>query len=306
MSKQRVDLSEIFPVFFTYVAKSKNYVTKRGEAQFSQGGLSHDLSLVLREYGVAPQSAYSGLCPGDKRHDHSAMERGLKGYIDAFAKAKSRRGRRKAVNPKWEAALRGILSAYLGAPPETFAVDGKEYTPRTYADALGLKAENYVEIMSQKSQPMWERGLLDVPDNWERNAQYLNVPVEALMKTMDHALENGFSVALDCDVSERGFNARAGVADLTAEQKEAGPVTDEIRAKLFEEKKTTDDHLMHVVGIAEGKDGQRFYIVKNSWGKIGPYSGNIMMSREYVALKTLAIMVHKDGVPADVAKKFSL
>jgi bleomycin hydrolase len=306
MTQQRVDLSEIFPVFFTYVAKSKRYVETKGKSQFSQGGLSHDLSLVLREYGIAPQSAYTGLCPGDKRHNHAAMERGVKGFIDAFAKAKSRRGRALKPDAKWEAALQGILGAYLGMPPEKFEVDGVAHTPKSYAESLGLKAENYVEIMSQSSQPMWARGLLDVPDNWERNDQYLNVPIADLMKTIDNALAKGCSVALDCDVSERGFNARAGTATLTEEQKKAGPITDERRGQLFADKKTTDDHLMHIVGVAESKDGERFYIVKNSWGPIGPYSGNVMMSRDFVALKTLAIMVHKDGVPDEVKSKFKL
>lgn len=306
MTKQRVDLSEIYPVYFTYVAKAKRYVKKRGESQFSQGGLSHDLSLVLREYGVVPQSAYSGLCPGDKGHNHSGLEKGVKGYIDAFAKAKSRRGRASRPDAKWSAGLQGILSAYLGAPPETFEVDGESFTPKSYAEKLGLKAEDYVEIMSQASQPMWKRGLLDVADNWERNDRYLNVPVKSLMETIDHALAAGCSVALDCDVSERGFNARAGVAKLTKKQVEAGPVTDELRAELFKAEKTTDDHLMHIVGTAEDKEGKVFYIVKNSWGKIGPYSGNIMMSRDYVALKTLAVMIHKDGVPAELKKKFEL
>ncbi|MEZ6196235.1 MAG: C1 family peptidase [Planctomycetota bacterium] len=306
MTGRPSDLSEIYPVYFTWLEKSKRYVEKKGESQFTEGGLSHDITMVIRDYGLVPQEAYTGLCPGDKMHNHAEMAGVLKGMLDVVAKKKSRRGRNVAPSDKWMAATRGVLDAYLGRPPERFEVEGKEYTPKSYAASLGLDASNYVEIMSFKSQPMWSDATLDVPDNWDKVANYKNVPVEALMETIDYAVEHGFTVALDSDVSEKGFS-RAGLAVLDDEAlKKEGAITDDLRDQLFKSGDTTDDHLMHIVGIAKHKDGERYYLVKNSWGKVGPYDGNWMMARSFVALKTLAIMVHKDGVPPAIREKLGL
>ena len=39
-----------------------------------------------------------------------------------------------------------------------------------------------------------------------------------------------------------------------------------MRQEAFENFDVTDDHLMHLVGIAEDQDGTKFYYTKNSWG----------------------------------------
>ena len=300
-----VDLSEIYPVYFTYLLKARRFLEKKGESQFSEGGLSHDLRLVMDEFGIAPQSAFSGLLPGDRAHNHAELSRVTKGFLDALVPAKPKEGqrRRRARKPskKWETAYRGILNAYLGEVPKTVTVDGKEMTTQEYArEVCGFKSEDYLEVMSNGTKPLWKDASLDVQDNWCRDATYRNVPLEYLMKAMDHAVAKGYSVAVDVDVSEPGFKARKGVATLPEELEKPGAVTQEIRDEMFKTKKTTDDHLMHVVGTAKDAKGQVFYVVKNSWGKIGPYQGYMFMSRPYMAAKMLAFMVHKDGLPKPV------
>jgi bleomycin hydrolase len=150
---------------------------------------------------------------------------------------------------------------------------------------------------------MWDRAELVLPDNWMHDANYINVPFAAILKTLDYAVEHGFSVAIDMDVSEKGFQARKGIATLTADQKKDGPVTQAMRDAHFKDGRTNDDHLMHLVGRARDKSGKVFYMVKNSWGKVGPYKGILYISRDYMALKTLAIMVHKDGLAPMITKK---
>ena len=69
-----------------------------------------------------------------------------------------------------------------------------------------------------------------------------------------------------------------------------------MRQATFEEHSTTDDHLMHLTGIAHDQNGSKYYLIKNSWGEVGDHDGYLYMSEAYVRLKTIAILVHKDVV----------
>lgn len=292
-----IDLSELYPVFHTYRAKSARYVKSRGKSRFSQGGLSHDVIAMIRDHGMLPQSAYSGLCEGDRAHNHSQMEAVLKGTLDIITK------KRRAGN-KWPLLVDNILATYITRPPATVTVGGKTMTPRQYADnVMKFPHADYVEVTSFSKMPMWDRAELVIPDNWMHDANYINVPFESIVETLDYAVDHGFSVAIDMDVSEEGFKARKGIATLTQKQKLAGPVTQAMRDEHFKDGRTTDDHLMHLVGRARDKNGKTFYMVKNSWGKVGPYKGVLFISKDFMALKTLAIMVHKDGLAPSITKK---
>ena len=66
---------------------------------------------------------------------------------------------------------------------------------------------------------------------------------------------------------------------------------------------TTDDHLMHLTGISADAEGNKYYVIKNSWGDEGPAKGYIHVSEAYVRLKTIAILVHRDGVPAKLRNR---
>lgn len=304
------DLSEIYPVYFTYLEKAYRLIEKKGESQFSQGGLSHDIMLVGKKYGLAPQSAYTGLCEGDKVHNHAEMEKALKALADSFAKARMPRrapqGYMERAKLKREAALRGVLDAYIGKLPETFKVGDRMVTPRQYADEiLKVPFNDYVEVMSFGYTPFGKRATLTVQDNWYKDDQYLNVKVEEMMAGIDHALASGYSIAADMDVSEKGFRAGKGTASMPEDIETKG-VNDKWRLEMFKNGKTSDDHLMHIVGMAKDKDGKTWYMTKNSWGKMGPYKGYLFMSRNYVAAKMLSYMVHKDGLTDAIKKQFKL
>ena len=190
------------------------------------------------------------------------------------------------------------MDAYIGKVPETFTVDGKSYTPQEYTkDVLKLEPKKYIEVMSYGYTDFDKPGKLTVDDNWMHYDQYRNVRVDEFMRGINHALENGYSIALDCDVSEPGFVAPKGIAQLPADLEKPGAVTQEMRDKMFADKTTTDDHLMHIVGMAKHEDGRTFYYVKNSWGPIGPYKGYLFMSENYVRAKGLAYMVNEDALP---------
>ncbi|MCC6724356.1 MAG: aminopeptidase [Saprospiraceae bacterium] len=305
--KEEYDLSEMFFVRQIYLDKAQNYVYRQGKAQFGQGGLSHDVIKAFVEAGAVPESVYSGKLAGDYMHDHSELEVALKGMLDVIAA-------QKRPSNKWLASTAGILDAYLGKAPEKFTVNGKEYTPKTYAATLGINPADYVSFTPYTHHPFNQQMVLEIPDNWS-NGSYYNLPFEDLVTITKNAIAKGYSVAWDGDVSEKGFSGSKGIAVLpTEDQREdlfTKPgaelnVTQELRQETFSNYSTTDDHLMHISGTAKDQNGTTYYYVKNSWGEISPYSGYIYMSEPYFKLKTVCIMVHKDAVPAEIRKRLGI
>jgi bleomycin hydrolase len=294
---ERVDLSEMYGVYQAWLAKSDTFVKLQGKAQLSQGGLSHDLVAMARRHGLVPQSVYSGLREGQGEYDHDELEKVLTALLPIYAKA-------ERPSDAWRVAVRGVVDAYLGQPPATFVVDGRTVTPQQYArETLGLPLDSYVELMSLESEGFGARAELMVPDNWMRDSNYWNVPIAELLENIDHALRAGMTLAIDCDVSEP-TNDRGRALMRLSPQNEKREITDDFRQKLFDSRETTDDHLMHIVGRATDPDGGVWYLIKNSWGNDGPFDGHLMMSRNYLALKTLAVMVHVDGLTEATRKRF--
>ena len=304
MGKKDYDLSEMYFVRQIYKDKSQNFLLRQGKAQFGQGGLSHDVIAAFMEGGAVPESVYSGKLPGDYLYDHTEMETALKGMLDALSA-------QKRISQNWTGAVSGILDAYMGAVPATFKVDGKEYTPATYAASLGINPDDYVSFTSYTHHPFYKQFVLEIPDNWA-NGSYYNLPIEDLVAIATYAVENGYSVAWDGDVSEKGFSAKNGVALLPVDEKredifkkpgEEVAVSQALRQETFSNYSTTDDHLMHITGLAKDQNGTRYFYTKNSWGEISPYNGYVYMSEPYFRLKTVGMMVNKKAVPVEIRKK---
>ncbi len=301
-----IDLSEMFVVRNVYMNKAKNYVLRQGKANFSQGSLSHDLMRTIGKHGMVPESVFSGKL-AEAKHDHSEMEAAMKGFLDGVMKS-------KRVSDKWPIALEAIMNVYLGQAPETFEYAGKSFTPQSFYESFKLRAEDYVSITSFAHHPFYSSFVLEIPDNYS-NGQFYNVPLNELRAIADKALKNGFSIAWDGDVSEKGFSAKEGIAvlpedsnreDLFTKPGKEMPVNQSIRQSYFESYSTTDDHLMHLVGDAKDQNGNRYYLIKNSWGPISDYKGYLYMSEAYFDMKTVAIMVHKDAIPENIRKKLNL
>jgi len=295
MGKGEHDLSEMYVVRNIYKDKARNYILRQGKANFSQGSLSHDLMRIAAKNGIVPESSYSGLLTKGVPHNHSEMEAAMKGFLDGVRKS-------KGLSKRWPLALDAILDVYLGEAPESFQYKGKKYNAQSFADQMEIDVDDYESLTSFTHHPFGESFILEIPDNYS-NGSFQNVPLTKLMDVIDKALDQGYTLAWDGDVSEKGFDARKGIAVLPAKPNredlftEPGPeieVTQELRQENFESLATTDDHLMHMVGKAKDKAGNEYYIIKNSWGKISPYKGYLYMSRAYVEMKTVAVMVHKD------------
>jgi len=303
MGKGQHDLSEMYAVRTIYQDKARNYVLRQGKANFSQGSLSHDVIRAVAMSGAVPESVYSGKLEGEKRHDHSDLEKAMAGMLKEITKSKK-------PSAKWESAISSIMDAYIGKPSTTFDYQGKSYTPSSFATAMGIVPDDYITFTSYTHHPFNKEFILEIPDNYS-NGSYHNIPFKQLSTIVDNALSNGYTVTWDGDVSEKGFSARQGIAILPTDAKRKGlfdtpgeevKVTQALRQETFMNYQTTDDHLMHIVGSAKDQAGNKYYIIKNSWGEISDFKGYLYMSEAYFNLKTVGIMVHKGAVPKDIAK----
>ncbi len=315
MGRQPVDIAEIYTARCVYIEKADNYVRMHGNMSYGDGGACHDVLNMYAKYGALPQSVYSGLNYGTDKNQFGEMQAILKGMLDAVVKNPNRK-----LTPNWKKAFEGVLDAYLGPVPETFTYNGKLYTPKTFArDIVGINPEDYIEFSSFSYQPYYEQTMLMVPDNWSLDKVH-NVKLEDVTNIIDNALKNGYTVAWATDVSEKYFSWKNGVAfvpeqdwedmeDSTRKDLFNGPkkerrITEEMRQEAFDNYTTTDDHGMHIVGIAEDQNGKEYYIVKNSWGEKNDYEGYIYVTKPYVRYKTTAFLLHKGGVPKSILNKF--
>ncbi len=304
MGKGTHDLSEMFIVRNIYLDKGQNYLLRQGKTNFGEGALAHDFIRAAGRYGMVPDEVYSGLQNNMTAHDHSEMAGVLEAVIKKYTE-------NRRPSSRWREVFNGIMDVYLGPAPTEFSYQGKTYTPKSFAQELGFDPHNYISLTSYTHHPFGESFPLEIPDNFS-SGQFLNVPIDDLVATIDNAIANGYSVAWDGDVSERGFSQQNGLAvlpknpnrgDLFQTRGEEMEVTQDMRQETLLNFTTTDDHLMHLVGIARDPDGKKYYIIKNSWGPVGKHQGLLYMSEAYVRLKTVAILIHKDAMPKDQSEE---
>lgn len=326
MKKGKHDLSEMFIARNAYVEKAVNYVRMHGSFNFGAGGAFHDIPKVIEKYGIVPESVYKGLAYGADAHNHAELD----ALLEAMVKVVVQNPQGK-LTPSWKKAIEGTLDAYFGTVPAEFEYQGKKYTPKSFAEFLGLKMEDYVLLTSFTHHPYYEQFVLEIPDNWALGLAY-NLPLDEMMQVLDHALENGYTVAWASDVSEKGFSFRDGLAIVPVNEdaivqhgrdnrhfndagakREGSPfdapspektITPEMRQTAFDNYETTDDHGMHITGTAKDQKGNKYYIVKNSWGtERNDCGGYLYASDAYVRYKTTNLFVHKDALPKMIAKK---
>ncbi|WP_372935875.1 C1 family peptidase, partial [Seonamhaeicola sp.] len=309
----QIDLSEMYTVRNTYPEKAKNFVMRQGKAQFSEGGLAHDVLNSVAAYGLVPNSAFSGLFENETNHNHAELAAVLRSMVETYANNPG-----KKLSKKWDDAIDAVLSVYLGSNPETFKYEGKTYTPMSFLEMTTLNPSDYVSITSFSHKPFYSQFILNIPDNWS-NGSFYNVPLNEFIQTIDNALENGFTVDLDCDVSERTFSSKHGVAVIPQQTENNQKalegiypeknITQVYRQEEFENFTTTDDHLMHITGMLKDQNGTKYYKVKNSWGTDANRNANggyVYFSESYMRLKAISITVHKDAVSKTLADKLHI
>lgn len=326
--KDVANLSEMFVVRNCYYDKGIKHVRLHGALNFGGGGAFHDVTYVLKNYGLVPEEVYTGLQYGEDNHVHGEIDKLLKDYVEGVINNKN-----KKLSTAWKTGFSGILDAYLGKQVTKFTYKGKEYTPKSFAkEVTGLNADDYVTISSFNHHSYYQPFILEIPDNWLWGEAY-NLPMQEMLKVIDYSLENGYTVAWATDVSEKGFSYRNGVAivpgkdikemsdserskweKLSKKEKEAAlysfdnpieekTITQEMRQVAFDNYQTTDDHGMLIIGTAKDQTGKKYYIIKNSWNTGNKYKGYLYASEAFVLYKTTNIMVNKNAVPRDIKKK---
>lgn len=321
-----LDLSEMFVVSKAYGDKAEKFVRLHGALNFGGGSSFGDVLEVMKTYGMVPNTEMTGLNYGENRHVHGELDAVLDAYVNAIVKNPNRK-----LSTAWRAGYQGILDAYLGEVPETFTSNGKEYTPESFVESFPINLDDYVDLTSFTHHPFYKPMIIEVPDNWRWETAY-NVPIDDMITIIDNALKNGYTVAWASDVSEKGFT-RDGIGvvpdeeaiakeagsdqahwignDPRGEKKKATPgpeltITQEMRQAEFDNYKTTDDHGMHIYGIAKDQNGTEYYMVKNSWGEAGEYKGYWYVSKAFVRFKTTDFMVNKNAIPSDIRTKLGL
>ncbi|WP_298119185.1 C1 family peptidase [Flavobacterium sp.] len=310
LTGKKIDLSEMYNVRNTYPKKAWNYVMRQGKAQFGEGGLAHDVINSAEDFGLVPNSAYTGLNGTNDTHDHAEMTAVLEAMLKTYVANPG-----KKLSPQWKEAVNSVLDVYLGKNVSEFTYEGKKYTPKSFLEMTKLKTADYVTISSFNNEPMYKPFLLDIPDNFS-NGMFYNLPLEEFVQNIDNALDNGFTIALDCDVSENTFSGKNGVAVIPDNDADAKTILTEIKPEKvispeyrqaeFENLTTTDDHLMHIVGKVKDQTGKIYYKVKNSWGNKSGKDGHIYMSGSYLRLKTISVLLHKDGLIKTTKSKLGL
>ena len=329
---KKYDLCESFIANKTYMDRAIQVVRYHGDCQFAQGGSAEDVLATLKTHGICPEDAmpFPGSLYGDSLNNFNEFFGVLEPYVAAVAKSSA-----KKISNAWKVGFQGILDAYLGKCPEKFTFEGKEYTPKSFMNTLGLNLDDYVSITSYTHHPFYTTFAVEVQDNW-RFPQSYNLPMEEMMEIIDNAIEQGYTVAWGGDVSEDGFT-RKGLAyavDTKATESLAGSdmarwlklapakktsildslgckvpevvPTQEMRQERFDNWELTDDHGMHIYGIAKDQNGKEYYMVKNSWGETGDYKGTWYMTKAFIAANTMDYLVNKNAIPADIRKKLGI
>ena len=326
------DLCESFVANKTYMERAIQVVRFHGDCQFSQGGSAEDVLATMKTHGIVREGTmpFPGSLYGDSLNNFNEFFKVMEPYVAAVAKSDA-----KKISNAWKNGLQGILDAYLGKCPEHFTYEGKQYTPKSFMASLGINLNDYVSITSYTHHPFYTTFAVEVQGNW-RFPQSYNVPMDEMMQIIDNAIEQGYTIAWGGDVSEDGFT-RKGLAyaiDSKKTQSLAGSdmakwlkldkqkktniidslgctvpeivPTQKMRQERFDNWELTDDHGMHIYGVAKDQNGKEYYMVKNSWGETGDYKGTWYMTKAFIAANTMDFLVNKKAIPANIRKKLGL
>ncbi|OFY41149.1 MAG: aminopeptidase [Bacteroidetes bacterium GWF2_40_14] len=313
--KGEVDLSEMFAVNINYINRMNDNYLRNGKGNLGQGSLAHMFTNIIEEHGIVPQEAYNGIEYDSKLNNHKELNKFVNAISGVAVEMKQR-------SPEYYKLVKSLMDTYLGPLPKTFSYKGKAYTPKSFAQFLGLNMSDYVEITSLSHIPFYKASVIEVPDNWDF-ARFYNVPLDEFMGIINNALMTGYTVAWDGDVSEKGFSHANGVAINPVIENPTGEfikeiykfektfpevnVTQEVRQKEYESFSTTDDHLMLLTGMVKDQNGTLYYITKNSWGtERNKFGGYLNMSESFVRAKSISVMVHKNSIPKDIRQKLGI
>lgn len=298
MGRDTFDLSEDYFIYHAYIDKAQNYVLRQGYTRFKRGGLAHDVLRIVKEEGIIPAPYYKI----DYVRNTFEPWDVLFSYLNTILKE-------ECLTENWMKHYLALLDSYYADRSSQFEFKDSIFTPKTFVDYIGFNYDDYVSITSFTHHPFNSEFILEIPDNYA-NGSYFNLPLNDFTQIVDTCLMKGYTLVWDGCIAGKGHSYDKGLAmepedpynkdfDLKSTIKEI-EINQQKRQIAFERLKTTDDHLMHIIGIAENAKGKKFYIVKDSGGENGPYKGFLYMSEAFFKMKTIAITLNKNALPESV------
>ena len=296
-----IDLSEGYFVRQAYVLKAENFVFRQGKISFSEGGLAHDVFKVFETFGAMPEQSYQGFHFRDSVQSDDEVTASLSNFLSNTLK-------NKLPLISWENSFKDSLDVYLGKCPESVEFEQKKMSPLEFAHELPIHCSDYVSLASFSHHPFYNQFVLEIPDN-SLNGIYLNLPLDDLMQVVDSALYKGYTIVWDGDTRRSSFLTRKGLAIMPVKADIGNnykiPVLEQSadmksRQQNFQTFHLQDIHLMHIVGNALDAAGNKYYIIKNSYGEVGPYNGYLYMSESYFKSNTISITLNKEGLPIKI------
>jgi bleomycin hydrolase len=290
---KEVKLSEMYTVYWEYIERAKYFVKTRGDMHFGEGSETNAVARMMKKYGIVPYDMYTGKNAEQPFHSHADMFTEIKSYLN-HVKATDAWDETTIVN-----TVKSMLEYHMGAIPSKVKVRGINYSPKNYMhQVLRLDLNNYVNLMSLMSEAYYTKAVYDVPDNWWKSNDYMNVPLDVFMSTLKNSLKKGYTIGIGGDVSEAGFETSQQVALIPTFDIPSEYIDESARLMRFNNGATTDDHAMHIVGYNE-VEGVTWFLVKDSGsgsrncGEECDAFGYYFFHEDYVKLKMMTATVHK-------------
>ncbi|RPI68398.1 MAG: peptidase C1 [Ignavibacteriales bacterium] len=297
---KKIKLSEMHTVYYEYLLKAERYIDEKGNSGFGEGSEANAVTRIWKKYGVVPADIYNGMASEQKYYDHEKMFEEIKSYLESL-KASGNWDKEKSLNQ-----IKNILNKFMGEPPSEFTNQEIKFTPKDYLkNYLHINPDDYVDILSYMQQPYYQQVEYEVPDNWWHNKDYYNLPLDEFISALKKAVKNGYTVSIGGDVSEPGYLAQYDAAIVPSFDIPSEYIDEHSRQFRFSNKTTTDDHLIHIVGYLT-KAGEDWFLIKDSasGSRDGKYKGYYFYHEDYIKLKMMSFMVHKDAVK-DLLIKFN-
>jgi bleomycin hydrolase len=296
---KKIKLSELYTAYWEFVEKARRFVREHGDSYFAHGSEANAVRRMWKKYGVVPAEVYTGLKNGQPYHDHNKM------FDEMWTYLKSVRENEAWNEEQVLSTIKEIMNHYIGKPPEEFEYEGKTYTPKEFFEnVVDLNMQDYIDILSLKEKPYWKKVEYPVPDNWWHSEEYYNIPLDEYMEIVKKSIREGYTIVIGGDVSEPGINGEYEVAMIPTFDIPSDYINEDARQYRFSHRVTTDDHGIHLVGYKE-QNGKDWYLIKDSGSRAfnGPNKGYYFYHEDYIKLKIMDFMVHKDMVE-DILKKF--
>ena len=300
LHQKKVKLSEIFFAYWDYVEKARRFVQEKGDSEFGEGSESNAVLLKIKKYGMMPESAYTGLLNGATRHNHGPMFEEMNNYLK-FVKSHGYWDETVVIK-----SIRAIMDKYIGRPPETFEYEGRVYNAPEFRDKVcAINPDDYVGFMSTLKYPFYTKDEYEAPDNYWHSKEYHNVPLDVFYNTIKSNITRHYSMVIGGDVSEPGKYGWEDIAIIVPWDLPQSAINQSSRELRIYNHTTQDDHGIHLLGFTH-KDDHDWFLIKDSGSssRYGKYSGYYFFRDDFIKLKMLTFMVHKDAVK-DLLAKFN-